>query len=109
MSYLGNPDDGRTTSDLNTAEKKLEENDKRLQHQLGLRNTYTGELESARLQRGSNIFHYFAFAVIFAVAVALTIRTFTTKETNAIETLILAIACLLLLYYAIDYVIDYFR
>ena len=66
-----------------------------------LQNAEADNVSSSR-QRKSNLYKYVAMMVVSVITVGLTIRAFSSNESNTIETVILVLAIALVIYHLVD-------
>ena len=80
-----------------------------LDEELANQDKYKGEKSVTELQMKANRFHFLTFFIIFVVLIVYTLRVFTSDKTNTVETLILIVTALIVLYYLVKYIDDYLR
>ncbi len=97
------------TQNSQTAINNMNAAKKRLEKELAFQNTYNGEKAVTELQMKANRFHYLTFFFIFIIVIVYTLRVFTSNNSNAVETLILIVTALIILYYLVNFIVDYLR
>lgn len=103
------PDAYFTTSESKTAITDVNDAQKRLKGMQGAFGDERGIRDVSELQLKANRFHYFSFFIIFIIIVIYTLRVFTSNKNNTVETLILVAGSLIILYFLVHYIVEYFR
>lgn len=68
-----------------------------------------GQRDVTELKMKSNRFHYFTFFFTFIIIIIYTVKVFTNSKNNTVETLILIVASLIVLYYLVNFIMEYLR
>lgn len=68
-----------------------------------------GKIDVTELKMKSNRFHYFTFFFTFIIIIIYTVKVFTNSKNNTVETLILIVASLIVLYYLVNFIMEYLR
>lgn len=68
-----------------------------------------GKRDVTELKMKSNRFHYFTFFFTFIIIIIYTMKVFTNSKNNTVETLILIVASLIILYYLVNFIMEYLR
>lgn len=102
VSYYQTQNSQEAVANMNAIKARLDE-------ELAKQDTYNGEKAVTELQMKANRFHFLTFFIIFVVLIVYTLRVFTSDKTNTVETLILIVTALIVLYYLVKYIDDYLR
>lgn len=82
--------------------KQLNTNEKQIEKALhDLRDADISTINSTK-QRVSNLYRYIAMVVLSIITIALTVRAYTSDDTNASETVILVLALALAIYHIVN-------
>lgn len=68
-----------------------------------------GSTDITELEMRANRLHYFTYFILFIVAITYTIRLYTLGKNDALESFILLVAALIVLYYLVKFLVDYYR